>query len=116
MPSLRWAPPHRASPPTQICPSRCHAGGSLSKERVMGELDGKVAVITGAGSGMARAAAQVFVREGAKVLAADVSGAEKDTAAELGDAVVPFHVDVSSEADVEALFGAAVDAFGRVDA
>jgi NAD(P)-dependent dehydrogenase (short-subunit alcohol dehydrogenase family) len=82
----------------------------------MGELDGKVAVITGAGSGMARAAAEVFVREGAKVLAADVSGQEKDTASELGDAVVPCHVDVSSEADVEAMFAAAVDAFGRVDA
>ena len=36
----------------------------------MGELDGKVAVITGAGSGMAKAATEVFVREGAKVLAA----------------------------------------------
>src|SRR5437764_5933727 len=82
----------------------------------MGELDGKVAVITGAGSGMAKAASEVFVREGAKVLAADISGAEKDTAAELGDAVVPFHVDVSAEADVEAMFAAAVDAFGRVHA
>ncbi len=82
----------------------------------MGELDGKVVVITGAGSGMARAACQVFVREGAKVLAADVSGKEKDTAAELGEAVVPFHADVTQEADVEAMFAAAVEAFGRVDA
>jgi NAD(P)-dependent dehydrogenase (short-subunit alcohol dehydrogenase family) len=73
----------------------------------MGELDGKVAVITGAGSGMGRASAQVFVREGACVIAADVSGAEADTAAEL---------DVSNEADVVALFEAAVKAFGRVDA
>jgi len=80
----------------------------------MGELDGKVAVITGAGSGMAKAAAEVFVREGAKVLAADISGAEKDTAADLGEAVVPFHVDVSNEADVEAMFAA--EAFRRVDA
>jgi len=82
----------------------------------MGELDGKVAVITGAGSGMAKAAAEVFVREGAKVLAADISGAEKDTAADLGEAVVPFHVDVSNEADVEAMFAAALEAFRRVDA
>ena len=42
----------------------------------MGLLDGKVAVITGAGSGMGRAASEVFVREGADVLGADVSGAE----------------------------------------
>jgi NAD(P)-dependent dehydrogenase (short-subunit alcohol dehydrogenase family) len=82
----------------------------------MGELDGKVAVITGAGSGMARASAATFVREGAKVLAADVSGRQEETAKELGDAVVPLHVDVTVEADVAAMFAAALDAFGRVDA
>ena len=82
----------------------------------MGELDGKVAVITGAGSGMARASAAVFVREGAKVLAADVSGREKETADELGDAVVPFRCDVTSESDVAAMFATAREAFGRVDA
>ena len=82
----------------------------------MGELDGKVAVITGAGSGMARAATEVFVREGAKVLAADVSGAEEETAAALGDAVVACRCDVTDEASVEAMFAAAMDAFGRVDA
>jgi NAD(P)-dependent dehydrogenase (short-subunit alcohol dehydrogenase family) len=54
----------------------------------VGELEGKVAVITGAGSGMGRSAAAVFVREGARVLAVDISGQEKETAAELGDAVV----------------------------
>jgi NAD(P)-dependent dehydrogenase (short-subunit alcohol dehydrogenase family) len=82
----------------------------------MGELDGKVAVITGAGSGMARAATGVFVREGARVLAADISGREDDTAAALGDAVVPFRVDVVDEVQVEAMFAAALEAFGRVDA
>ena len=82
----------------------------------MGRLDGKIAVITGAGSGMAKAASEVFVREGAKVLAADISGAEKDTAADLGEACVPCHVDVTSEADVEAMFAAALESFGRVDA
>ena len=82
----------------------------------MGELDGKVAVITGAGSGMARASVKVFVREGARVVAADVSGAEKDTAAEVGDTVVPVHCDVTSESDVEAMVQTAVDEFGRLDA
>ncbi len=82
----------------------------------MGELDGKVAVITGAGSGMARASARIFVREGARVLAADVSGRQDETAEELGDAVVPFHCDVTAEPDVEAMFAAALDAFGKVDA
>jgi NAD(P)-dependent dehydrogenase (short-subunit alcohol dehydrogenase family) len=82
----------------------------------MAELDGKVAVITGAGSGMARATTKVFVREGARVLAADISGREEDTAAELGDAVVPFRCDVTKEDQVEAMFAAALEAFGRVDA
>lgn len=82
----------------------------------MGLLEGKVAVITGAGSGMAKASAGVFVREGAKVVAADISGAEKDTAAELGESVLPVHCDVTREDDVEALFAAAFEEFGRVDA
>lgn len=82
----------------------------------MAELEGKVAVVTGAGSGMARAAAKVFVREGARVLGADISGREKETAEELGDAFVPFRADVAREADVEAMFAAALEAHGKVDA
>ena len=81
----------------------------------MGLLDGKVAVITGAGSGMGKASVQVFVREGARVVAADISGAEQDTAAAVGDGVLPVHCDVSKEADVEAMMAAAVGEFGRVD-
>jgi NAD(P)-dependent dehydrogenase (short-subunit alcohol dehydrogenase family) len=82
----------------------------------MAELEGKVAVITGAGSGMGRASAEVFVREGARVLAADISGREEETVEALGDAVVAFRVDVSDEASVEAMFAAALEAFGKVDA
>jgi NAD(P)-dependent dehydrogenase (short-subunit alcohol dehydrogenase family) len=82
----------------------------------MGELDGKVAVITGAGSGMGKSSARIFVREGARVVAGDISGGEKDTAAELGDAVLPFHCDVSIEDEVVAMVEEAVKEFGRVDA
>jgi NAD(P)-dependent dehydrogenase (short-subunit alcohol dehydrogenase family) len=82
----------------------------------MGLLDGKVAVITGAGSGMAKAAVKLFVAEGAQVVAADISGAEKDTAAEIGAGVLPFHCDVTQEADVEATMRAAVEEYGRLDA
>ncbi|HEX4777828.1 MAG TPA: SDR family NAD(P)-dependent oxidoreductase, partial [Acidimicrobiia bacterium] len=82
----------------------------------MGLLDGKVAVVTGAGSGMAKASVKVFVREGARVVAADVSGAEKDTAVEVGEGVLPVHCDVTQESDVEATMRAAVDEFGRLDA
>jgi NAD(P)-dependent dehydrogenase (short-subunit alcohol dehydrogenase family) len=82
----------------------------------MALLDGKVAVITGAGSGMAKASVKLFAAEGARVIAADISGAEKDVAAEIGDAVVPVHCDVTQEADVEAIMRAAVDEFGQLDA
>src|SRR5262249_9415884 len=82
----------------------------------MGELDGKVALITGAGSGMGRASARVFLAEGAQVLGVDISGREEEAAAELGDGFVPCHADVSQEPDVEAMFAAALDAFGKVDA
>jgi NAD(P)-dependent dehydrogenase (short-subunit alcohol dehydrogenase family) len=82
----------------------------------MGSLDGKVAVITGAGSGMAKASVKIFVREGAKVIAADISGAEKETAAEIGGAVFPVHCDVTNEDDVAAAMQAALAEFGRLDA
>ena len=82
----------------------------------MGLLEGKAAVITGAGSGMAKASVEVFVREGARVVAADISGAETDTAVQLGPAVLPVHCDVTKEADVEAMIRTAVEEFGRLDA
>jgi NAD(P)-dependent dehydrogenase (short-subunit alcohol dehydrogenase family) len=82
----------------------------------MGFLDGKVAVITGAGSGMAKASTKIFVREGASVVAADISGAEKDTASEVGAGVLPVHCDVTQESDVEAMMQAAIDEFGHIDA
>jgi len=79
----------------------------------MAELDGKIALITGAGSGMARAPAKVFAREGARVLAMDISGREEETAKKLGEPVVPLHVDVTGEEEVEAMFTAAIGAFGH---
>ena len=82
----------------------------------MALLDGKVAVITGAGSGMAKASVKLFAAEGAQVVAADISGAEKDVAAEVGGGVLPVHCDVTREADVEAAMRAAVEEFGRLDA
>ena len=82
----------------------------------MAELDGKVAVITGAGSGMGRSAANVFARHGAKVLCADISGGEEETAKSIGEAAIAFRCDVTKEADVEAMMAAALKAFGRIDA
>ena len=81
----------------------------------MGYLEGKIAIITGAGSGMAKASTKIFVREGAMVVAADISGAEQDTATEVGANVLPVHCDVTKEADVEAAVQAALEEFGRLD-
>lgn len=81
----------------------------------MGELDGKVAFITGAGSGMGRASAEVFAREGATVLAVDISGRQDETADALGDAVVGQQCDMSDETQVEAAFARAVELWGNVD-
>ncbi len=80
-----------------------------------GRLEGKHAVITGAGSGMGRAMAELFAKEGAQVLCADISGQQEEVARSLGDAGVPFQADVSRSGDVQAMIAAAEDAFGRID-
>jgi NAD(P)-dependent dehydrogenase (short-subunit alcohol dehydrogenase family) len=82
----------------------------------MGLLDGKVAVITGAGSGMGKATAKIFAREGAKLVISDRSGAEQQTAAEIDGEVVVRSCDVSDEDQVAALVAAAVSTYGRLDA
>jgi NAD(P)-dependent dehydrogenase (short-subunit alcohol dehydrogenase family) len=79
-------------------------------------LEGKVAVITGAGSGMAKASAKIFAREGAKLVISDISGAEAQTAEEIGGDVVAMRCDISDESQVAALIDKAVSKFGRLDA
>jgi NAD(P)-dependent dehydrogenase (short-subunit alcohol dehydrogenase family) len=82
----------------------------------VGRLDGKVAVITGAASGMGAASARLFVREGAAVVVADVDVERGETvAAECGDAAVFVRTDVAAAEDVAAAVGRAVSAFGRLD-
>jgi NAD(P)-dependent dehydrogenase (short-subunit alcohol dehydrogenase family) len=80
-----------------------------------GRLHGKVAVVTGAGSGMGAAMAEVFAREGANVVAADISGQQDAVAEKIGLNCVATHTDVSSSADVQAMLQTAVSTFGRLD-
>ena len=82
----------------------------------MGELDGKVAIVTGGGSGQGESTAHVFAREGAKgILVADISGRQEEVASAIGKTAQAFKVDVTDEASVEAMYAAAVEAFGKVD-
>lgn len=81
-----------------------------------GRLSGKVAVITGGASGIGRATVDLFVAEGAKVVAADIQddkGARLEEA--LGKAVRYVRCDVTREADVKGAIDLAVKAFGRLD-
>ncbi|MDP6707378.1 MAG: SDR family oxidoreductase [Alphaproteobacteria bacterium] len=79
----------------------------------MGRLEGKVAVITGAGSGIARSATRIFTREGARVVVAEIDREKGEAAAaEAGDNAVFVHTDVTDEASVETLMSTAVERFG----
>ena len=81
-----------------------------------GRLAGWVAAITGASSGIGRAAAERFIEEGAKVAIGDIQGdAGRALADSLGDAAVFVRCDVTSEDDVAGLVDAAVAEFGQLD-
>jgi NAD(P)-dependent dehydrogenase (short-subunit alcohol dehydrogenase family) len=78
-------------------------------------LANKVAVITGAGSGMGKAMAELFAAQGAKVVCADISGKQREVAAAIGGGAIAVHADVADEANVRHMIGAAEEKFGRLD-
>ena len=85
----------------------------------MGRLEGKSVIITGAGSGIGRAASLLFTKEGAKLIAVDRSDGVKETAKLVSDAggtVEAVMADAGSESDVKAFIDQAVSKYGRLDA
>jgi len=82
-------------------------------------LEGKSAIITGAGSGVGRASASRFAEEGARLVCADIHlDSVKETVRLLemsGGTAVPVECDVSEESDIAAAVGVAVETFGRLD-
>src|SRR5688572_26958292 len=88
------------------------------KEGAMGRLEGKAAIITGAGTGIGEAIAHKFAREGARVL---VNGLPGDPVKDVVDAIISaggtaigYEGDISEEHHAEACVRSAVDHFGRL--
>lgn len=83
-----------------------------------GALDGKVAIITGAGSGIGRASALRFAAEGAKLVLGDKTEAVHDTARAVidqGHAAIALEIDAGTEADVAKLVTVAIETYGGLD-
>lgn len=82
----------------------------------MGQLEDKVAIITGAGSGFGEGIAKLYAKEGAKVVIADINKLAADrVAGEIGSVALALKIDVSKQSDVNALVKACQSEFGAVD-
>jgi NAD(P)-dependent dehydrogenase (short-subunit alcohol dehydrogenase family) len=78
-------------------------------------LEGKVAIVTGAGSGIGRATARLFAEQGAFVIASDINAAVEETAELIGPAAVALQGDAGKDEDVAHLVRSAVARFGGLD-
>src|SRR6266496_1421415 len=82
----------------------------------MGLLDGKAAIVTGSARGIGRATAELFAREGARVLINDLDGeVAEQTAGEIDGETAVHAGDLTQEGAADRLVEAAIDAFGSVD-
>ena len=82
----------------------------------MGRVEGKVAIVTGAASGMGRADAQLLVEQGAKVVLADLNDVDgQAAAAEIGENALYLHLDVTNEENWVSVVAQTLEAFGKLD-
>jgi NAD(P)-dependent dehydrogenase (short-subunit alcohol dehydrogenase family) len=81
----------------------------------MGALDGKIAIITGAGSGIGRASAIRFAEEGAKLVLGDMAASVHETAQMIGENAVAMQMDAGKEDDVAKIVALALEKHGRID-
>jgi NAD(P)-dependent dehydrogenase (short-subunit alcohol dehydrogenase family) len=86
----------------------------MTKPVVAGRLDGRVAVVTGGGSGIGLASVRRMAGEGARIVVADIDATSGEAAAKEVDGLY-VRTDVTSEDDVRALFDAAHETYGAVD-
>jgi NAD(P)-dependent dehydrogenase (short-subunit alcohol dehydrogenase family) len=88
----------------------------MTQPNASSRLEGKVAVITGAASGIGEGTARLFASEGARVVLADIQDARGEKLAEeLGPRTSFWHTDVSREEDIRGAVNHAVEKFGRLD-
>ena len=119
MATVPAAPASRApasSAPSPGPPAIATVTAEVPAMHLLHDLTGKVAVVTGAGSGIGRAAAVRMGQIGARVLCVDLDeGAARATAGLVGDTATGFAADVCDGAQLQAAAARAVEAFGRID-
>jgi NAD(P)-dependent dehydrogenase (short-subunit alcohol dehydrogenase family) len=96
-----------------------HHINHTTREKLMGRLEGKSVIITGAGSGIGRAASLLFTKEGARLIAVDRTEGVKETVEQVrkaGGTAEAVIADAGSEQDVMAFIDRAVSSYGRLDA
>src|SRR5689334_24439135 len=104
----------------RLCVVMCPSGAPIiSTEVCMARLEGKVAIVTGGGSGIGRGIVLTMAREGADIAIPDIQVLNAEKVAEevkaLGRKVIAMKTDVTSSADVKTMVDRTRDVLGRID-